>query len=132
MSDNFIDTNIIIYSLGDDVDKRQRSIELINNNPVISAQVLNETANVLFKKFSMSVQDIQAIIMRLSKETTVTPLTEDINYLALKIKDKYRFSFYDSLIIASALNAKCKILFSEDMQHEQVIESRLQIINPFL
>ncbi len=95
MSDNFIDTNIIIYSLGDDVDKRQRSIELININPVISAQVLNETANVLFKKLSMSVQDIQAIIMRLSKETTVTPLTEDI-------------------------------------QHEQVIESRLQVINPFL
>lgn len=66
MSGNFIDTNIVIYSLGNDPEKRKRSIELISNHPVISVQVLNETANTLIRKFSMPIGDIKTIIKRLS------------------------------------------------------------------
>ncbi len=46
--------------------------------------------------------------------------------------DRYRFSYFDSLILASALTANCQILYSEDLQHGQVIDGRLTIINPFL
>lgn len=56
MSGNFLDTNIIIYSVGKDSDKRQRSIKLISQQPTLSAQVLNETASALIRKFKMSVQ----------------------------------------------------------------------------
>ncbi len=131
MSDSFLDTNIIIYSLGNDVEKSRKSIELITKNPIISVQVLNESANTLGRKFSMSVKDIEAVIRRLVKECNVKPLTENIHFSALEIKETYKFSFYDCLIIASALEANCNILYSEDMQHEQVISNQLQIINPF-
>lgn len=131
MSDSFLDTNIIIYSLGNDVEKSRKSIELITKNPVISVQVLNESANTLGRKFSMPVGDIEAVIRRLVKECSVKPLTENIHFSALEIKETYKFSFYDSLIIASALEANCNILYSEDMQHKQIISNQLQIINPF-
>jgi predicted nucleic acid-binding protein len=62
MNDSFLDTNIIIYSLGQDIEKRTKSIELISCRPFISAQVLNETANTLIRKFSMPINDIKAII----------------------------------------------------------------------
>jgi predicted nucleic acid-binding protein len=52
--------------------------------------------------------------------------------LAWRLQERYRFSYYDSLILAAALSAGCSSLFSEDMQHEQVIEGRLTIVNPFL
>lgn len=58
--------------------------------------------------------------------------TRDIIQEATKIADRYGFSFYDSLIISAALNAGCKKLYSEDMQHNQLIEKKLIIINPFL
>lgn len=56
---------------------------------------------------------------------------DNINSATL-IADKYHFSFYDSLIIAAALKASYKVLYSEDMQHGQVIENTLTIVNPFL
>jgi predicted nucleic acid-binding protein len=50
---------------------------------------------------------------------------------ALEIVERYRFSWYDSLIVASALESRCEVLYSEDLQHKQRIES-LEIVNPFL
>ena len=58
MSDSFVDTNIVIYSLGNVEEKRKCSIELISRHPIISVQVLNETANTLIRKFSMPIDDI--------------------------------------------------------------------------
>ena len=49
----------------------------------------------------------------------------------VKIAAQYGFSFWDSMMVASALNNHCSILYSEDLQHSQIIEDRLQIINPF-
>lgn len=131
MSGNFLDTNIIIYSVGNDDSKRKTSIKLISQSPTLSVQVLNETANTLLRKFKMPVQDVQTITKTLAKECKIEPLTENTHFLALDIKDRYQFSLYDSLIIASALTAKCNVLYSEDMQNGQIIHGQLQIINPF-
>ncbi|TXL16539.1 nucleic-acid-binding protein [Methylococcaceae bacterium HT3] len=131
MSGTFLDSNIVIYSLGDVEEKRLRSIELISENPIISVQVLNETANILVRKFQMPIHDIQAIMKRIACECRVTILTEKTHFSALSIKERYQFSFYDSLIIASALEASCNILYSEDMQHGQIIENKLKIVSPF-
>jgi len=49
----------------------------------------------------------------------------------LKLKEKYKFQYFDALIVATALENKCKVLYSEDMQHELIVENRLQIVNPF-
>ena len=52
--------------------------------------------------------------------------------LAHRLKNRYRFSYWDSLVIGSALDAGCTILYSEDLQHGQHIEDRLHIVNPLL
>jgi len=132
MSVSFLDSNIVIYSLGNIEEKRCRSIDLISESPIISVQVLNETANILIRKFLMPMDDILIIMKRIANECNVTLLTESIHFSALAIKERYQFSFYDSLIIAAALEASCDVLYSEDMQHGQLIENKLKIVNPFL
>ena len=56
---------------------------------------------------------------------------EDFYKRGLKLQERWRFSWYDSLIICAALEAGCEILYSEDLQHQQKIET-LTIINPFI
>jgi len=66
-------------------------------------------------------------------------LLVEVNYMidkptldqTLKISAQYGFSFWNSMIVSSALINHCSILYSEDLQHNQIIENRLQIINPF-
>ena len=56
----------------------------------------------------------------------------DTQIKAIELKDKYNLQYYDALIIATALENHCNIIFSEDMQHNQIIENQLTIINPFI
>ena len=63
-------------------------------------------------------------------------LTQSINKstveLCWEMRNRYHYSYYDSLILASAVESRCTIIYSEDMQHGQVIEKELKIVNPFL
>ncbi len=131
----FIDTNLWIYLHTADSSKK-RTVELLLEKKfehvVISTQVLNECFNTLTRKHIASASDAQNIIANIADSYWVLPLTKDITCAAIKIFMDYKLSFYDSLIVAAALSADCKILYSEDMQHNQIIESRLTIINPFL
>ena len=134
MSDNFfLDSNICLYLLGNDSAKRNTALELLNNNPTISTQVLNENINVLFKKFKLfSISDIEIHLGFLQQNCAVEIITVNTIISALKIKKRYQLQWYDSLIVATALQKGCSILYSEDMQHRLVIEKQLSIINPFL
>ena len=55
----------------------------------------------------------------------------DLTRKAIALSERYKYSYYDSLIIAAALDSKCSILYTEDMHHNQLIEKKLRIINPF-
>lgn len=134
----FLDTNIIIYSY-DDRDERKQKIAKnlivkgINNNLAsISYQVVQEFINVVTKKFEqpLSWSDCKLFIDRsLSLMWDVNPDNQLI-HTAMDISERWKFSFYDSLIIAAALDAGCSTLYSEDLHHEQKIYS-VQIIDPF-
>jgi predicted nucleic acid-binding protein len=50
---------------------------------------------------------------------------------AWELKRKCHHSYWDSLILASALESGSSILYTEDMQHGQIIEKKIKIINPF-
>ena len=136
MSDKvFIDTNIWIYLYSQDSDKKNKAETLISNefdNIILSTQILNEIYNVLSKKIKINHPQIKEIIM----ETIANFEVSDIGALdvvkAMDIKDKYNFSYWDSLIIVSALENGCTILYSEDMQNQQMIENVLRIENPFI
>jgi predicted nucleic acid-binding protein len=133
MPGEFLDTNIVIYSLSQDDKKQDKAIALLVNKPVISIQVLNETANIMRRKLGFDVSVIRVVINRISQECgSLQPVTLTTLNRALDIADRYGFSHYDSLIIAAALQADCTTLYSEDMQHGQAIDNRLTIINPFL
>jgi predicted nucleic acid-binding protein len=130
----FIDTNILIYLYSEDEIEKQQIAEslLDNSSPVISIQILNEISNVMMKKMKLDHGTISRVIDELSTYCIVKGITVGTIQSAIKIAEKYRYSYYDSLVMASALEDQCKILYSEDMQHRQHIEDQLRVINPFL
>jgi len=126
----FFDTNVIVYSLSSDAEKAARASALIGSGGVVSVQVLNEFVNVSVRKFAKPLQEIRKILSDIRQLCTVKPLGVETHDLALDIAENYRFNIFDSLIVASALLAGCKTLYTEDLQHGQVIEG-LTVRNPF-
>ena len=127
----FLDTNVALYSLSDDERKAETVDYLLSKRLVISVQVVNEFINVGQKKMGLSREEIYALAVDLMKATKVVALTEETVFSAMRIATRFKFSHWDSLIVATAIQAQCDILHSEDLQHGQKIEG-LTIINPFL
>ncbi len=127
----FLDSNVIIYSFGAEDYKKVIANELLKKNPVISTQVLNEISNVLYRKLNLKVSDIKIAVEFLSRICVVKNITPKTIQSALNIVDQYGFSYYDSMIISSALENKCTLLYSEDMSDGQVIDKKLRVVNPF-
>jgi predicted nucleic acid-binding protein len=131
----FLDTNIWVYAhLKQSINEKHfQALSLLNNLPilVISTQVLNEYYSVMVKK---KVEDyiIQENIEVMINVSLTLLIGIDTIRLAHTLKLKYHFSYWDSLILASALNAECNIIYSEDMQNQQIIEDKLKIVNPFV
>ncbi|MCA2554072.1 MAG: PIN domain-containing protein [Microcystis sp. M04BS1] len=129
----FIDTNVLIYGYSEDEpDKRQRAIDCVRSGEAwISTQVLNETINVLKRKFSLSYSQIREAVQELSEGFPIVLVSVNTIEMALNLAERYQYSYFDSLILASALEAGCQILYSEDLQDGQRIENQLMIVNPF-
>jgi len=130
----FLDTNILLYCYSnDEIEKQKISLSILDttDNLLISHQVINELSNVLFKKFKLNAHDIENVILEIDNVLTVISFNITTQIKAIRLKEKYKLQFYDALIIATAIENECTILYSEDMQHEQLIDSCLTIINPF-
>ncbi len=132
----FFDTNIFLYALLDFQDKQKHDIavNLLSKNPrgAISTQVVNEVCSNLIRLAKASEMIVeQAIHNFFSKYFVVLP-SESTLKRASQLRQNHKFSYWDSIIIASALEAKSSVLYSEDMQHHLVIEKSLTIINPFI
>ena len=134
--EHFLDTNVLVYLFDETNDhKREKAVRLVqesleNETGCISYQVVQETINVITRKLNATPEKARQIL-----EDTLMPLwrvnpTRMLYQRSLNLQTRYRFSFYDSLIVAAALEAGCKNLFSEDLQHGQQIEG-LTIANPF-
>jgi predicted nucleic acid-binding protein len=128
----FFDTCVLIYALIEQDHRTVTAERLIIAGGEISAQVLNELASAGRQKFKLRYDEI-ASLSRAAVELCGTPhpLTLKTHEGALAIAQRYGFHFYDSLIVASALDSGCATLYSEDMQHGQKIGS-LTIVNPFV
>ena len=132
----FIDSNVFIYVFDEtDSEKSTRSVDLIQSAVregigYISYQVVQETINVITRKLgATAAQTHQFLEDVLVPIWSVNP-TDRLYRFGLGIMRRYGFSFYDSLIVAAALESKCRILYSEDLQDGQIIE-KLTIVNPF-
>ncbi|HTW81330.1 MAG TPA: PIN domain-containing protein [Terracidiphilus sp.] len=127
----FLDTNVLIYAFADNSAKLGVAERLVNRGGAVNIQILNELANALHRKFGFGWLQIREII----DSILVTcpdplPLGLETHRAGLRICERYGYSVYDGLIIAAALEADCRVLYSEDMQHGQVIDG-LRIENPF-
>ena len=136
MSDKiFIDTNVLIYAFSEDEPtKQQKALNLIDAvacDAIISNQVINELANIFLKKFKLPIEQVEDSFLELDSLLNIVSFDMSTQIRALRLKQRYNLQYFDSLIISTALENKCNILYSEDMQHELIIDNRLKIINPF-
>ena len=130
----FLDTNIIIYLYSEDEnDKRNMAYNFVNSsNCVTSIQVMNEASNIWFRKHNLNKCEISKYLDEIEAvcDDVMLIRRKTINQ-AVDIKSQYGYSFYDCLMLSSALEANCEVILTEDMQDGQVIESTLKIVNPF-
>jgi predicted nucleic acid-binding protein len=127
----FFDTSVVLYLLSDNADKANRLEELLERKGAISVQVLNEFATVAKRKRALSFAEIRDVLGTVRTVCVTHPVTIESHDRGLDIAERYGFSLYDSMIVASALLAGCKTLYSEDLQHRQIIDKTLTILNPF-
>jgi predicted nucleic acid-binding protein len=135
----FLDTNIAIYCFDDTSPlKQSRAKDLTAHGAssgmgVVSYQVLQEFCNVASasKRLALSAEQTMAFASLLLAPMNKVEPSLVLLTAALKIKKDVGYSFYDSLIVAAAVQAGCNILYSEDMQHGQLV-SGLRIVNPFI
>jgi predicted nucleic acid-binding protein len=126
----FFDTNILVYAQQAG-GKADRARALLAGGGKLSVQVLNEFTAVSRRKQGKEWREIGEAISDLL--TLVEPplaLTLDLHAAARALAEDHRLSFYDALIVASAIEADCNVLYSEDMQHGRTIGG-LTIANPF-
>ncbi|MDM8566500.1 PIN domain-containing protein [Candidatus Halobeggiatoa sp. HSG11] len=141
MDKAFIDSNIWIYAFittDNDLIKREICISLLENLYqekiiVVSTQVINEVHWNLVSKYELKDEEaklkIDLGVFRISELSILNKATYDY---AFTLRQQYNISFWDSLIVTSALESDCSIIYTEDLQHNQMIENQLKVINPFI
>ena len=130
-ADPFFDTSVLLYLLSGDTAKADRVETLLSTRGVVSVQVLNEFAVVALRKLKMPLNEIREILESIRAVCAVEPITVETHDRGLAVLERYRFSLYDSMLVATALIAGAKIIYSEDLQHGQVIDDQLRVTNPF-
>lgn len=130
-AESFFDTSALLYLLSADSHKADRIEGLLAAGGTISVQVLNEFSAVALRKLAMPVPEVREILATVRAVCRVEPVTTETHDRALVILERYGFAFYDSVLIAAALIAGCRRLYCEDLQHGQLIDRQLRVINPF-
>jgi predicted nucleic acid-binding protein len=128
----FVDTSVLLYLLSAEGEKANRVETLLEEPSLVSVQVLNEFTAVAIRKLKLSIAEVRDVLGTVRQLCSAVPLTVEHHDKGLEIAEHYRFSLYDSIIVASALLAGCRTLYSEDLQHLQLLDNQLRVVNPFL
>ncbi|MDR3676598.1 MAG: PIN domain-containing protein [Acidobacteriota bacterium] len=140
MSDRFfLDTNIFVYCFDRTAPaKARRALQLIRTavetrKGIVSYQVVQEFFNVALRRFTqpMAISDAEQYLSTVFRPLLAVHSSPALYGEALRLSAQFRFSWYDSLIVAAAIEGQCRILYSEDLQSGQRI-GNLEIKNPFL
>jgi predicted nucleic acid-binding protein len=127
----FFDSNVLIYVVAEDVAKAEIAEGTLARGGSTSVQALNEFAWVSFRKLKKTIGEIRQALIGIRSLCDVVGMDIQTHELGLEIAERYKFSIYDSMLIAAALQAGCTTFYSEDLQHSQVIDG-LTIRNPFI
>lgn len=131
----FVDSNIWLYAFIDtqNADKLSIAKSVIKNKDIsitVSIQIINEVCVNLIKKANFSEEKIRELIESFYNKYDVIGIEREIILKSSEIRAQHNFSFWDSLIFASALYVGAEILYSEDMHGGFVID-KTRIVNPF-
>ena len=126
----FPDSNIPVYLLEQDQKRRELVTSYIGKDYIISTQVVSENVNVCMKKLKMAKETAFNHGSFLMEAFALSYITDETIKQAFSISLKYGLSYWDSLIVSSAIENNCAKVYSEDMQHGQLIE-KVRVINPF-
>lgn len=130
----FFDSNALVYAFSTDEPLKKHIIDRIivsDYDIILSTQVINEFINVMHRKRKFPFDELAVTVQEIEDNFSIVQVTMETIQQALKISHRYKFSYFDSLMISSALEQECSVLCSEDMHNQQVIEGRLIIQNPF-
>jgi predicted nucleic acid-binding protein len=127
---DFFDSNVLLYLATAEVEKGARAATLLEDGGTISVQVLDEFAAVALRKLGRSMRDVRQALDRIRSVCSVVVADTTTHELGLDIAERYKFSVYDSMLLAAAQQARCTTFFTEDLQHGQKIGG-LTIRNPF-
>jgi predicted nucleic acid-binding protein len=137
-ADFFLDTNVFAYLHADDAPKKQQvadalvKLALQDNLGVISFQVIQEFFSVAFRRFSppLKPSEAEAYLLTFAEFRTIHS-SYFLYQRALELSRRFSLSWCDSLIVAAAFEADCRILYTEDLQHGQTFDT-VQVVNPFV
>jgi predicted nucleic acid-binding protein len=138
MNDNersFVATNVWLYAFvgGHDPTKSAAAASLLQRTSLaVSVQVINEVCVNLLRKASVGEAELRDLVKSFFAKCLVVPLDQQVLVAASDLREKYSLSFWDSLIVASAIRSGAQILYSEDLQYELHVDGVLRIINPFV
>lgn len=135
MNKVFLDSNILIYLYSSKEPKKQTIARNLITEPdqiFVSTQVLFEFTSVMHKKLNIDYSDIEKSLLGFQEAFAIALINFNTMQTALKIASKNKYSFADSLILSSAIENECSILFTEDMHDGHVLKNSLKIVNPFM
>jgi predicted nucleic acid-binding protein len=133
----FLDTNILLYAEFDDGSDKHRITkkllleDLVGGEVFVSTQVFNEFYVQAIRK-GESVDEVEMVLQQYLAKFNVLPVDLNLVKNTWRIKKRYQFSYWDSLIVAASLESACNIVYTEDLQDGQLIENTLKVINPML
>jgi predicted nucleic acid-binding protein len=136
MSDNaFVDSNIWLYAffLRPGEEQRHENAKALIDTPiryVINEQVIAEVSSNLLRKAGMAEEALVEIVTSFYSRCRVVSPSQETHLDASRLRATYRFSYWDSLIVAAALESGCSVLYSEDLQDDQIVDGKLTIKNP--
>ncbi len=135
----FLDTNIFVYAFDASAPAKAKKAALLvrraadTGQGIVSYQVVQEFFNVAFRRFAqpLSVAEAEQYLITVFRPLLAVHSSPSLYVEALRIVGRYKLSWYDSLIVAAALEGQCKTLYSEDLQHGREIEG-MRIEDPFV
>lgn len=130
----FVDTNVWLYAFIENRDSARsaRASGLIQQGNIrLSTQVVNEVCVNLLKKAKFSEDTLRQLIDAFYTKYDVADLQRSTFLAASELRHRYSLSYWDSMIVASALETGAEVLYSEDMQDGLLVNSWLRIVNPF-
>jgi predicted nucleic acid-binding protein len=128
-----VDSNILIYAFGSQNEEKKKLAKLILSDcKAMSIQTVNESVFILQKKFNYTMIELGDVIQFFKENFQIRDLGFNILEKGMDIMRNYKYGFWDSMMLASALINNCEVIYSEDMQHNQIIEDKLKIVNPFV